>query len=79
MLALISAIPATMREGFDVQDLPPRATSVSAEQMKEVWGGQCSSTGQRCIRNRDCCSKRCIKLNIFPSPGQNPGYFRCVA
>ena len=33
MLALISSIPTTVREGFDVQDLPPRATPVSAEQM----------------------------------------------
>ncbi len=78
MLTLISSIPTAVREGFDVQDLPPRATSVSAEQMKEVWGGLCSLIGQRCFRNRDCCSRRCIKLNLFPSPGQNPDQFRCA-
>ncbi len=43
MLALISSIPTTVRDGFDVQDLPLRATSVSVEQMSEVFGGDCFS------------------------------------
>lgn len=38
MLALISSIPTTVREGFDVQDLPLRASTVSAEQISEVFG-----------------------------------------
>ncbi len=35
MLALISSIPTTVREGFDVQDLPARASTLSEEQMKK--------------------------------------------
>lgn len=56
MLAIISAIPTTVREGFDVQDLPHRATSVSAEQMNKVFGG-CKGEGGICISGAQCCYK----------------------
>ncbi len=61
MLALISSIPTTVREGFYVQDLPPRATSVSAEQMSEVFGGVCKPLGAQCRRSSECCYRlKCV-------------------
>jgi hypothetical protein len=56
MLALISSIPTTMREGFDVQDLPPRATPMSQEQMSKVFGG-CRREGSTCWVGSQCCYK----------------------
>jgi hypothetical protein len=71
MLSNLSLIPTNVREGFDVQDLPPRASTVSEEQMSRVFGGNhpnCSRGGQRCLLNRDCCSKKCIRLTDYWKP-----------
>ena len=67
MLALISSIPTNVREGFDVQDLPHRASTLSEEQMSKLFGGACSRRGSRCVRDRDCCpdSPDCVGLNPF--------------
>ncbi len=46
MLTLISSIPTTVCKGFDVQDLPLRATPVSVEQISEVFGGICGKQQQ---------------------------------
>lgn len=55
MLALISSIPTTVREGFDVQDLPHRASTLSEEQMSKLFGGACSPRGASCVNDDDCC------------------------
>ena len=55
MLAQISLIFTTAREGFDVQDLPHRATPMSQEQMSEVFGG-CRGRGRLCVFGFQCCS-----------------------
>ncbi len=55
MLILISSISTTVREGFEVQDLPPRATPVSAEHMSEVFGSACKRTGGICWVKETCC------------------------
>lgn len=67
MLALISSIPTTVREGFNVQDLPHRASTLSEEQMSKLFGGACSPRGARCSRDRDCCraAPDCVGINPF--------------
>jgi hypothetical protein len=61
MLTAFSSIPTNVREGFDVQDLPLRATSVSAEQMKEVVSGaKCRPYQAQCWSSTVCCSGRCV-------------------
>jgi hypothetical protein len=56
MLALISSIPTTVRAGFDVQDLPPRASTVSEDTLENVFGGvKCGGTGAFCFNTTDCC------------------------
>jgi hypothetical protein len=61
MLVLISSIPTTVRKGFDVQDLPLRASTLSAETLTNVFGGQCFSVGVLCASPRaflptgQCC------------------------
>ena len=76
MLNLISSIPTTMREGFDMQDLPHRAASISLEHLGEVGGG--SSRGFGCPRDSKC-NAHCKTI-----PGRIGGYctgfldFRCV-
>ena len=58
MLALISSIPITVREGFDVQDLPHRATPMSQEQMSKAFGGgKCRREGALCVYGGQCCYK----------------------
>jgi len=66
MLALISSIPTTVREGFDVQNLPYRATPMSQEQMSKVFGGgNCPGQpeysgrpeGATCLYGGQCCYK----------------------
>ena len=66
MLNLISSIPTTMREGFDVQDLPHRATPLSAEHLSKVFGGACIKDGNICANDIECCNngrltKNCVK------------------
>lgn len=53
MLDLISSIPTTVREGFDVQDLPLRAVPLTAEQMNEVFG---ACPGRLCVIRANCCA-----------------------
>jgi hypothetical protein len=67
MLALISSIPKNVREGFDVQDLPHRASTLSEEQMSKLFGGACSPRGAKCTFDRDCCKRApdCVGLNPF--------------
>jgi hypothetical protein len=60
MLALISSIPTTMGKGFDVQDLPPRASTVSEDTLENVFGGaaSCLGIGASCNPNPPflrCC------------------------
>lgn len=61
MLALISSIPTTVREGFDLQDLPPRASTLSPETLTNVFGGNCLPAGVLCASPRaflpkgQCC------------------------
>jgi hypothetical protein len=60
MLTLISSIPTTVREGFDVQDLPPRASIVSQNTLENVFGGasSCLGIGASCNPNPPflrCC------------------------
>lgn len=72
MLDLISSIPTAVRAGLDVQDLPLRATQVSAEHLSEVKGGDdgCPRQPSRC--DRDCRKKGKV--------GQCRGWFlaKCV-
>jgi len=74
MLVLISSIPTTVREGFEVQDLPSRSVTLNAEQMSQVFGG-CSKRGKRCYIDADCCGNtpinRCCKYI------KELGYKRC--
>lgn len=74
MLDLISLIPTTVREGFDVQDLPSRAISLSAEQMSKVFGG-CVFDGGRCYIDADCCSNKVFEFNCKYI--NELGYSRC--
>jgi hypothetical protein len=61
MLALISLIPTTIHEGFEGQDLPLRAATLSAETLTNVFGGKCFSAGVLCASPRaflpkgQCC------------------------
>ena len=56
MLALISSIPTIVREGFDVQDLPPRASTLSEDTLENVLGSiGCGKVGKFCINTTDCC------------------------
>ena len=56
MLALISSIPTTVRERFEVQDLPPRASTVSEDTLENLFGGKCLPAGVRCVpMPRQCC------------------------
>lgn len=78
MLTLISSIPTTVREGFDLQELPPRASSMSAETLAIVFGGEfdlCSPrlcrTDEDCVRSVKC--RRCIKSPLY-SPFGRCGY-----
>lgn len=71
MLALISSIPTTVREGFDVQDLPLRASTLSAETLTNVFGGKCFSAGVLCASpraflpaGRCCLGLKCKRRGI---------------
>lgn len=54
-----SSIPRTVREGFDVQNLPPRASIVSEDTLENIFGGDfpsCLPLGSRCfLGNKKCC------------------------
>lgn len=65
MLDLISSIPTTVREGFDVQDLPPRASTLSEEQMKKMFGGECKPRATQCWYSGECCSGYCVGVPPF--------------
>jgi hypothetical protein len=57
MLTLISSIPTTVREAFDVQDLPPRASTVNEDTLENVFGSiGCGRRGDFCFNSTDCCS-----------------------
>lgn len=64
MLALISSIPTTVREGFDVQDLPHRASTLSEDTLENVFGG-CRKGGQWCLADNQCCSRNCRFFNCI--------------
>ena len=64
MLALISSIPTTVREGFDVQDLPSRSVTLSAEDLSKVFGG-CVKEGGRCSKDSDCCCNKRYEFNCL--------------
>lgn len=72
MLALISSIPTTVREGFDVQDLPLRASTVSEDTLENVFGGRCLPEGASCNPNppfvRCCPGLRCSGLILRCRP-----------
>jgi hypothetical protein len=58
MLTTFSSIPTTLREGFDVQDLSPRASTVSEDTLENVFGGRCLREGASCNPNPPflrCC------------------------
>ena len=62
MLALTSSIPTIVREGFDVQELSPRASTVSEDTLENVFGGNCLLAGVLCaslrarlLPGRQCC------------------------
>lgn len=50
-----SSIPRTVHEGFDVQNLPPRASTVSEDTLENVFGGNCLPAGAPCFLGRPCC------------------------
>jgi hypothetical protein len=50
----ISSIPTSMHEGFNVQDLPPRASTVSEDTLGNIFGGKCQSVGTFCAFTA-CC------------------------
>ena len=66
MLALISSISTTVRKGFDVQDLPPRASTVSEDTLENVFGGKCLPAGISCLfLPRQCCpGLRCKRVGL---------------
>jgi hypothetical protein len=53
-----SSIPTNVRDQFDVQDLPARASSVSEDTLKMISGGVCYVYGS-CSYDFQCCSARC--------------------
>jgi hypothetical protein len=61
MLVLISSISTTLREGFEGQNLPLRASTLSAETLTNVFGGTCFLAGVLCASPRaflpkgQCC------------------------
>ncbi|MEA5604851.1 hypothetical protein [Nostoc sp. UHCC 0252] len=66
MLAQVSSIPTTMREGFEVQYLPFRATPVDADHLKKVFGGACRGAGEFCIIHRLFCCSELICIPTAP-------------
>jgi hypothetical protein len=63
MLTLISSIPTTVREGFDAQDLPPRASTVSEDTLENIFGGDCRPLRSWCLFDNQCCSYNCRFFN----------------
>jgi hypothetical protein len=69
MLTAISSIPTSVREGFDVQDLPLRASTLSEDTLRKVFGGErcfwqrCRTTAD-CVRSVGC--RRCVKSTYSP-------------
>lgn len=60
MLAQISSIPTTVREGFEAQNLPHRASTVNEGSLRAIFGGaHCIPKGGRCGFGQWCCSLRC--------------------
>lgn len=61
MLNQILSIPTTVRAGFDVQDLPPRASALSEDSLENISGGRarCRPIDAFCITDGDCCSRKC--------------------
>ena len=70
MLDLISSIPTTVHEGFNVQELPARASTLNEDSLKAVFGGACYNERHLCFQTVNCCPglecrglllKRCYK------------------
>lgn len=76
MLTAISSIPTNVYEGFDVQDLPPRASTLSTENLVNVFGGK-RCFWQRCRTTADCVRTAgcpwCVK-STYSSFGVCGGY-----
>jgi hypothetical protein len=70
MLDVISSIPTTVHEGFDVQDLPPRASTLSEVTLENVFGGNCGANRAYCAPFpiiRSCCANfKCDKFRCQP-------------
>jgi hypothetical protein len=74
MLVLISSIPTTVRQGFDVQDLPSRSVTLSAEDLSRVFGG-CVKQGRRCGKDADCCCNKQYEFNCVLRQVPGTPYF----
>ena len=77
MLVQISKIPTDVREGFDVQDLPPRASTVSEELLVNIFGSEAARCfpQKTCRISRDCWSSSiCVCLKSSPSSLGRCGY-----
>jgi hypothetical protein len=74
MLLNISSIPTTIREGFDVQDLPSRSVNLSAETLSKVFGG-CLKHGSRCHGDGDCCCNKKYEFNCYLRQVPGTPYF----
>ncbi|MBD2371115.1 MULTISPECIES: hypothetical protein [Leptolyngbya] len=74
MLRRNSLIPTTVRQEFDVQDLPARATVVSMVALSSIYGGACPAdgVGQPCNAvfgpSCRCPGLTCVPYNIFVGP-----------
>lgn len=65
MLTTISSIiPPMVREGFDVKDLPARATTLTEEILAQVLGGQNRCPPTNCINGGNSL---CLQLSGNPS------------
>jgi hypothetical protein len=63
MLALISSIPTNVREGFDVQNLPLRASNLSKVTLANVFGSAFPCPKIRCWTDINCGRCQCIKIH----------------
>ena len=73
---LISSIPTIMREGFNVQNLPLRASTVSEELLVNVFGSEVARCfpQKTCRISKDCWSLLCACVKSSPSSLRRYGY-----
>lgn len=73
MLTINSSIPTTVREGFSLQDLPQRVSTLNEEILENIFGGQTSPGCQvqsttppggtptfSCVKTSTACGRRCV-------------------